>query len=113
MFVLLAIYCFYFTFPRYLIYASVQYARLAKVGGQENWTCHISFEDDAMLIAQSNTTVKQDYAKILSVSEKADHLLVRFQNKTVMHLYKNAFTGGTWQECKALLEKRAGVASKQ
>ena len=45
MFVLLAIYCFYFTFPRYLIYASVQYARLSKVGGQENWTCRISFED--------------------------------------------------------------------
>ena len=111
MFVILALYCFYFTIPRYLVYASVQYKRLAQVSGKENWTCSIAFEEDAILIAQANTTVKQDYAKIQSVSEKSDHLLVRFNNKTVMHLYKDAFTGGTWQDCKALLEKRAGLVS--
>lgn len=112
MFVLLAIYSFYFTFPRHLIFSAVQYSRLARLSGQPNWTCSIAFGDDAIVITQAPTTLTQDYASIQSVSEKSDHLLVRFKNKTVMHLYKDAFSGGTWQECKALLERRAGIAAK-
>ena len=85
---------------------SRRYAILSKQYGAESWWQTVSFESDGLHMTVGTQSAKIPYSHVASVKEEKESAFLFFQNGSTVRLYKNAFTEGTWEECRALLCER-------
>ncbi len=95
--------CVYMCWLRIFPVTSVQYRRMAKIYGEENWVRTIDFGEDCITLSEGTISAAYAYKDIMSIREKGSRIWLTARNRTVLRLYKEAFIGGTWEECKALL----------
>ncbi|MBO5485904.1 MAG: hypothetical protein J5988_03085 [Eubacterium sp.] len=100
-FLVMAVFCFYRAFFRTLLLAKRQYRALAKTYGTENWTRTIAFEDGQISVSEGTLSLVIPYKDITDIREKQDEISLILKNKTVIRLYRDAFTAGNWPGCRA------------
>lgn len=97
--------CLYMAVLRIFPLTAVQYKRMAKVYGEENWTRTIDFGEDCITLSEGTISARYEYKDIMSIREKGNSIWLTARNRTVLRLYKDAFVGGDWEQCKALLHE--------
>ncbi len=99
-------FCLYMAVLRIFPITSAQYKRMAKMYGEENWTRTIDFGDECITLSEGTISAKYEYKDIMRIREKGNKIWLTARNRTVLRLYKDAFIGGNWEECKTLLHER-------
>lgn len=108
-FFLLALLCLYNAFLRHILLAKKTYRKLSETYGKENWTRTILFENDNILLINNNVSIKYKYSDIVGIKENGNEIFVIFNNKSFIRLYKSAFIGCDWNECKKFLQDKITV----
>ncbi len=104
---ILVVFCIYRAFLRWYVVSNGQYNRLAKNHNGADWTRVISFGENEIVIDEGAFSFKYQYMDIINIKEKGNKVWLTARNKTVIRLYKDCFKNGTWESCKAHVEKRA------
>lgn len=99
-------FCIYRAFFRWLIVTNTQYRNLCANHKEEDWQRIISFEDEIIKLDDGIISVEYRYSDIDDIKEKGNKIWLYMNNKTVVRLYKDCFTYGTWEMCKAFLEEK-------
>ncbi len=99
--------CVYMVWLRIYPITSVQYRRMAKVYGEENWLRTYDFGEDCITLSEGTISARYSYSDIMSIREKGGRIWLTARNRTVLRLYEDAFIGGTWEDCKALLKEKS------
>lgn len=102
----LLVLCVYMAVLRIFPLTAVQYRRMAKIYGEENWTRTITFGDENITLSEGTISAAFEYKDIMSIREKDNSVWLNARNRTVLRLYKDAFVDGSWDECKELLHAR-------
>lgn len=97
LFLILSIYKLFFA--RFVIVRR-QYKLLAKTYGVTEWTRSIEFSENEILISDHTSSMKYAYNQITKIKEKGNVVFLFLSNNGAIRLYKDAFVGGTWEECK-------------
>lgn len=103
---LMAAFCVYRAVFRQFLAAKQQYAQMAKIYGCENWLRTITISESGILISEGTATLRYALADVVRIREKGDNVALDMRGKTVVRLYKSAFTEGSWEACRALLERK-------
>lgn len=98
--------CLYMAALRIFPLTAVQYKRMAKIYGEENWTRTIDFGEEHITLTEGTISAVFEYKDIMRIHEKGNKVWLTARNRTVLRLYKDAFIGGDWEECKTLLHDR-------
>lgn len=99
----LTLYTLYRAFFRWRLLTAKQYDELAKGYGGSDWTRCVSFDDEHIYVKEANLSAEYDYSKLERIEENGSYIKLHFANGTVIRLYADKFTQGTWDECKAFL----------
>ncbi len=99
--------CVYMGWLRIFLLAAVQYKRMAKVYGEQQWTRTITFSEEGITLCEGTISASYRYEDIMSIREKENKIWLTARNRTVLWLYKDAFTDGSWEECRELLTQRS------
>ena len=102
-FLIFALYTLYRAFFRWRILTAAQYKKLSETYGRSDWTRCIYFENEHIRVAEACLSVEYDYPNIEKIEENNGYIKLHFANGTVIRLYADKFTQGTWDECKAFL----------
>lgn len=94
---LLAVYKLFFA--RFEIW-SRRYKQMVKTYGVEEWLRTIVFEDGEICLTEHTSTIRYQYSQIVKIKENGNSILLFLNNKTAIRLYKDAFTEGSWDDCK-------------
>lgn len=102
----------YRAFFRDLLLAKKRYNLLAQSYGGTNWTRIISFEEDRIVTtdeqSKANASYQTYYTEIAQIKEKGNKVWLILKDKMVIRLYKDKFSGASWEECRTyLMEKMA------
>lgn len=100
----LAALCVYRAVGRDFVVAKKQYELQAKVCGGENWRRTIVLENDGIVISEGNICVRYGRADIVRIREKGDRIWLDMRDDMVVRMYRSAFSEGSWEECRAMLE---------
>ena len=98
--------CLYLAVLRIFPLTAVQYKRMAKTYGEENWTRTIDLGEDCITLSEGTISATYQYKDIMKIREKDNAVWLTARNRTVLRLYKDAFVDGTWEECRELLRDR-------
>lgn len=102
-FYFLLVFCFFSLyrglFRRRLLTAR-QYAVLSKRHGTESWTRKVSFSESGIVTSDGNVTVNNLYSELRRIEEKNGYIKLYLKHNTVIRLYSDCFTTGTWDECR-------------
>ncbi len=98
--------CLYMAVLRIFPLTAVQYKRMAKTYGEENWLRTIDFGEDCITLSEGTISAKYQYKDIMQIREKGNAVWLTARNRTVLRLYKDAFVDSSWEECEALLNDR-------
>lgn len=91
---------------RWKVITARQYSALSKQRGAEDWTRKISFGENDIVIEDGNITITNQYSEITGIEEKGNYIRLLLNNNTVIRLYSDCFTTGTWDECKKWIQKK-------
>lgn len=103
---LMIIFCLYRAFFRNIVIADAQYRRLTKVFHADNWTRTITFGKEDILFVEGTSKISFLYTDISNIYEKENKIRIDFSNKTVIRLYRDAFSDCTWEECRRRIEEK-------
>ncbi len=96
-FIFLSVYKLFFS--RYFAIAN-RYNSLSKTYGVSEWTRTVEFADAEIILSDHTSVTKFTYKNIKKIKEKNNVILIFFNNNIALPLYKDAFTNGSWEECK-------------
>lgn len=105
-FLVIGIFALYRGLFRWKVITARQYSALAKQHGAVNWTRKISFGENEIVTEDGNVTVTNPYSEITSIEEKDNYIRLFLNNNTVIRLYSDCFTIGTWDECKKWIQEK-------
>lgn len=91
----------YRAFFRSRLLAVRQYSLLSGQYGTENWTRTISFGENNLVTAEGSLSINTPYDDIAGIEEKDGYIRLLLKNKSVLRLYADCFTIGTWKECRS------------
>ena len=106
LFLVFGIFALYRGLFRWKVITARQYSALAKQHGAVNWTRKISFGENEIVTEDGNVTVTNPYSEITSIEEKDNYIRLFLNNNTVIRLYSDCFTIGTWDECKKWIQEK-------
>lgn len=79
---------------------SKRYKLFSETYGVTEWMRTTEFTDDEIILTDHTSVTKFRYDYISKIKEKNNDVLIFFNNNLALRLYKDAFTEGSWQECK-------------
>ena len=91
---------------------SRRYSLLSQRYGAKEWWQTVSFKEDGLHLTVSNQSATIPYSHVAQIKEEEESAFLFFQNNSSLRLYKNAFTEGSWDACRALLGERCPNALK-
>ncbi len=103
---ILLVFCLYRAFLRWLVVTNTQYRHLCVNHKGADWERTISFVDKKIKVEDGIITVDYLVSDIKSIKEKGNKIWLYMNNKTVVRLYKDCFTQGNWEMCKAMLDEQ-------
>ena len=95
-FFLLSLLCLYNAFLRHILLAKKTYRKLSETYGKDN-----------ILLTDNNVSIKYKYSDIVDIKENGNEIFIIFNNKSFIRLYKSAFIGCDWSECKKFLKDKS------
>lgn len=98
--------CAYNAYFRIFPVAAAQYRRMSKTYGTDNWTRTIEFGDERITLSEGTISAEYEYSDIVKIGEKDNIIRLTARNRTVLRLYRDAFVGGTWEDCRELINQR-------
>ena len=105
-----ALFCIYRAFFRDLLFSHRQYSLLAKNYGGEDWTRTVYFEENEIFSTdegvKATTSYRIPYSDIVRIKEKDNKVWLVLRDKKVIRLYKDKFSGTSWEECRQFLEAK-------
>jgi hypothetical protein len=104
-FALLSLLFLYEAIFKVIIVANRNYSTLAKVYGDKQWKTEIVFEDGKIIVIQQNGKTEYSFDDVCKIIDNTDLVKLTFKSKLNLFLYKSGFTEGSWDECKALINK--------
>lgn len=110
---LMLVYCIYQAFFCKLVQGKAQYKKQAEYYGKEGWKRRIILDEENIGLSEGRLLLTYDYKDITKVRDKNNKIWLYFQDGTVLRMYKDAFTQGSWEECNQLLEKRMVKKNKK
>ncbi|MBE5878202.1 MAG: YcxB family protein [Lachnospiraceae bacterium] len=99
-------FCIYRALFRWLVVSNAQYRNLCANHKGADWERVISFEEDMIHLHDGVVMAEYAYSDVESIKEKGNKIWLNMNNKTVVRLYKDCFTHGTWEMCKAMLTEK-------
>lgn len=98
-------------FYRIFITPSSSYKRLyrsyAEIYGVREWLRTTEFTDDEIVLADHRNIYRYRYKNVRKIKERDNLVIIFLNNGGGLHLYKDAFVNGSWEECKKFItEKR-------
>ena len=101
------IFCFLFLLCLllFVLYAPLfvllnRYHRLSKAYGKNEWVRTTNFADDEIIVVDHTSITKFRYENIKKIKEKNTVIIIFFNNRLAIRLYKDTFIEGSWEECK-------------
>ena len=92
---------------------TTQYRIYSKDYCVKKWQRIVEFTDDEIIVNDDdNSVLKFEYSTIKRVKEKRKMVIVFLKSGFEIRLYKKAFVEGSWEECKRLISRKAGVNVK-
>ncbi len=87
------------------------YKEYQKLYGVSEWTRTVEFLESDILLSDRDgeteySTARVKYSNVKRIKEKGNVVFLYYGNRSAIHLYKDAFVGCTWDECKAMLEEK-------
>lgn len=104
--VLAFLFCLYQGFFRVILSVNMQYKVMAKQYGTENWQRTVELTENGISLYEGTLSADFPYADIVKVTEKDNLVRIRLNNKTVIRMYKDSFTEGSWEECIEFLSEK-------
>ncbi len=102
---ILLVFCLYRAFFRWIVVTNTQYRNLCKNHKGADWERTIRFADKKIKVEDGIITVDYLFSDIENIKEKGNKIWLYMNNKTVVRLYKDCFTLGTWEICKEMLDQ--------
>lgn len=94
---------------RFIIW-SKRYQLYATTYGVTEWMRTTEFLEDEIVLTDHTSVSKLKYSNIQKIKEKNNIVMIFMNDNMALRLYKDAFTEGSWEECKAkILEKKNNV----
>ena len=86
------------------VFMTRRYNLLAKTYGVDKWQRVIEFNENEIILNDHNSTTKFLYENVRQIIDQCDIVMIVLNNNIALRFYKDTFTVGTWQDCKAMLE---------
>lgn len=103
------IYCLYTAFLKNAVVAKKQYKSIMSLKSDGEWKRTITFNDNAVLVDDGfgdGEAMELLYSKITSAKEKDNAIDIYFGGGGILCLYKDCFTEGSFEQCKAFLSEK-------
>lgn len=78
----------------------------------KEWQHVTEFLDDEIVVTDHNSVYRYKYINIKRVKDRGDFVIILFKGGFGDRIYKNAFTLGSWEECKKLISEKSRVNVK-
>ncbi len=101
----IAISAFKLYFQRFLI-ISKRYELFSKTYAVPEWIRTTEFTDDEIILSDHTSVTKLKYHNIKKIKEKSNLVMVFFNDNLALRIYKDAFTQGSWEECKTFINSK-------
>ena len=85
------------------IISARRYRLMSRLYGVPEWTRTVEFTPDAILLTDHNALTAFRYENITAIRERGNSVIILCKDHLAIRLYKNSFTVGSWNECKALI----------
>ncbi len=86
---------------------SKRYQLYSTTYGVTEWMRTTEFLEDGIVVTDHTSVSRHSYSNIQKIKEKNNVVMIFLNNNMALRLYKDAFTEGSWEECKArILEKK-------
>jgi len=99
---------FRLTFVPYQAWTS-RYKMMSKTYGVAEWTRTTEFSDEEITVKDHTSVTKLQYGNVKKIKEKDNEVMIFFNNRLLLIIYKDAFKKGTWEECRKLLEEKTKI----
>lgn len=96
----------YYLFFARRVYWRRRYRSEADEYEVEEWMRSYEFLETEIVCKEHTSTTHVSYESIRKIKEKGNVVILMLAGGFDLRLYKNAFTEGSWEECKALLDER-------
>ena len=90
-------------FIRRFIIWSKRYKMTSLTYGVTEWLRTTEFTDDEITLTDHTFIMKLKYSNIRSIKEKGNAVMIFMNDNLGLRLYKDAFSEGSWEECKKLI----------
>lgn len=98
------------SFHRIFIAPSSSYKKLyrsyAEIYGVSEWIRTTEFTDDEIVLTDHRNVYRYRYKSIRKIKERDNLVIIFLGSGGGLHLYKDAFVNGSWEECKKLISEK-------
>ena len=75
--------------------------------GVSEWTRTTEFTDSEISVTDhTSASTKIRYENLKKVKEYGNEVILFFKDNMAIRIYKDAFTEGSWEECRSLLQSK-------
>ncbi len=85
---------------------AIRYKTMSKAYGVTEWMRTTEFSDDEIVLTDHNSVTTLRYDLIKKIKEKDNIVIIFLDGNMGLRLYKDAFTEGSWEECRALIDSK-------
>ena len=98
------------SFHRIFIAPSSSYKRLyrsyAEIYGVREWLRTTEFTDDEIVLYEHRNVYRYRYQSVGKIIERGNLVTIFIKGGGGLHLYKDAFVNGSWEECKKFISEK-------
>jgi hypothetical protein len=80
-----------------------RYKLLSKMYGVTEWTRTTEFAESEIILTDHTSVTKVRYEAVQKIKENGNSVIIFLDNNFALRILKDAFTEGSWEECKAKL----------
>lgn len=88
------------------VFWSKRYKMYSTTYGVAEWMRTIEFLDDEILLTDHTSVSRFKYSNIQKIKDKNNVIIIFMNDNMTLRLYKDAFTEGSWEECKSMIMKK-------
>lgn len=101
--ILLSVYKLFF--QRFIIW-NKRYQLWKTTYGVVEWLHVTEFNDEDILVTDHTSQLRLKYENIGKIKENGNQVLLFFNHRTAIRIYKDAFVTGSWEDCKKHIEEK-------
>ena len=89
------------------IVISKRFKVYSRLYGVSEWTRTTEFTDSEISVTDhTSASTKIRYENLKKVKEYGNEVILFFKDNMAIRIYKDAFTEGSWEECRSLLQSK-------